>query len=210
MWTARRIIALCLVALAANLAIGFVGAQLTATQPHSSSCPIQSAERTLQTFDSCSGDLRTYTFDPCSLATDGSVHCSVTIPDTNWGDWATWLACEFLVQLPHLALSIWQSIVSYVAAFIESVVSSVLNVALASYDAVLDSILAWWNSILSTLTGAVNELSAWVDSVAAQAGPLGPILVALLAALMIIAGVVGGYVAFIGIVALGKTIFNLL
>jgi hypothetical protein len=182
-WSARRIAWILVAAFLVNLAVGFVGAQLTAAiPPPSSHCPLSVASGITPAADACSGDLHAW-----QLCIPLTSYCW-TIGDVNPADWLEWLACEITTT------------------FIQAL-NTVLGEFLGIISGGLATAFGWLYGVLQSFITAVYTV---VYEVAVLAGPLAPVAFAVILGAMTLAAVVLGYIAVTLAIAAGKTLFNLL
>lgn len=218
MWRPRTLVLVVLLAAAAWVGIGFVGAQLTASPPAatpSPSCPFQGVATVSGIpADACSGYVPSYTIDICAEVTAGVTHCPITIGDPNPANWVEWLGCEFVnvftTDLPNLASAIWASIVSYVGAFLVDILNSLTSAVVTPFDLLLNAISGSIVAGLQDLAGAIVTLFDILVAVCAAAGPFAPVLaVTLTLGVIAVAGILLFFL-IIALIAGFKTAFNLL
>jgi hypothetical protein len=150
------------------------------------------------------------TTDPCAIVSGGAISCTINLPDLNAADWANWLGCQFVSDISSFASTIWNSIVGYVGQFIVGIVNNVLGLINGGVDSILNAILSAIVTVEDAFLSAVEAVTNTMIGIADQAGPFGPIVLAVLIAGVGIAAFVFVYFAWFGMIALGKTLFNLL
>jgi hypothetical protein len=200
-WRSRTLALLVLVLLAgaatALVSSGSAAATPTSSHPttcdlryHAFSCPVPQGP----------------TIDPCSLLTDGLTSCPIHTPDFNPADWVSWLSCSIVAETS----TIWDNLVGDVTQYIGSAVDGVLTAVWNPFDELLGDIS---RGVVGALHDVVNAVLNVFNGVVAAVQPLGPfatVAVVVVSLGLFLIGSILLYFFLIAIIAIFKTLFNLL
>lgn len=207
MWRPRTLLLLGLALLASITLIGILGASgARSTAPvHSSpsGCTAHYRPWNWSIKADCSVPGSNTCIDLSSI--DLGKYCFNSI-DLNPADWAGYIACEIALQ----ATNIWNAIQNSVANFIVFIFQGLFQ-AFEAPVSIIESAIS--GAVASVVTAVGNFFTSFFNGVAqvtAPLGPFAPIAVVLVAGALLAGGVVAFYVIFVVVVALGKTVFNLL
>ena len=188
-------------AIAALLLVGF--ARSAPATPADASCPVgHFGNLTAATCSFPSGGTMTV---PCGVNWQGLVWCTINLPDVNPADWAGYVGCTVTSGLLTAGSLIWNAVAG-VFQYIVSAITNALNTAVSLViNAIMDAILGVINGIGQALISVENA----VDSAALGTGPLAPVIITVLWLTIGIVAAVALYFAILGMIAFGKTLFNL-
>ena len=143
---------------------------------------------------------------PCSVNWEGLVWCTINTPDLNPVDWAGFIGCELTSGLTVVGSAIWNA----VAGVVGYIATTVVNAAASAIGTVVSAVEGAITGLISGIGQLLINAENAIDSAALDAGPLAPVVIT---ALWLSIGVVAAaalYLAFLGLIALAKTVFNLM
>ncbi len=149
---------------------------------------------------------------PCGLQLSTSFvqWCTVSLPDLNPADWLSWLYCGITSDIGAIWTGIESDVAHFVTTFFVNTFQALLNTLGSAIGSLESVIIGFFVTLTQDIDSLINEVAAIVGSAGASAGPFGPVVVALLAGGLVVVGAIGIYFALKGLIAVGKTVFNLL
>jgi hypothetical protein len=187
-WRGRARAAVALTLLAAAGLLFLAPPAAFSTSAASASCPLHYAPWSLGPLPADCSVPQGSSVDPCSIVSFGKLHCPISTPDLNPADWLGFIGCQ-------IENGIVQPLISSVEGAFNSVVGAVEGGI---------------ESVIHAVVGAVTGIISAADDVAALTGPFEPIVLVLIIGAIAVAVTLLGWLVFLGIIAVGKSVYNIL